>query len=182
MASHGVLVANKIRAIDGDALNRVCVSADDLDNGFVFELLTRSTTTGESEVWTATKSGGTLTNIWMAKSAGPVSTVSGSNEFLGLDSDIRNFYKVAGKMVDCFRPMPGDILTLTSDALGGTKASASYTHVVVTSGTYKLTWATGAVSGLSLAWLSTTTLSIPTGTISDTQQVTAYKFVVSAIA
>jgi hypothetical protein len=180
--SHGVIIANKIRATDSDALNRVAVSADDVDNGFVFELLTRSTTTGESEVWTATKSGGTLTNIWMAKSPGVVSTVSGSNEFLGLDSDIRNFYKIAGKMIDCFRPMVGDIITLTSDALGGTKASASYTHVVVTSGTYKLTWATGAVNGLSLAWLATTTISIPSGTISDVQQVTAYKFAVSAIS
>jgi len=53
--SHGVIVANKIRATDVDALNRVCVSADDIDNGFVFELLTRSATSGESEVWVATK-------------------------------------------------------------------------------------------------------------------------------
>ena len=179
--SHGVIVANKIRATDVDALNRVCVSADDIDNGFVFELLTRSTTTGESEVWVATKSGGTLTNMWMAKSAGPVSTVSGSNEFLGLDSDIRNFYKVAGKMVDCFKPQVSDIITLSADALGtGTGAASAY--AVVTSGTYKLTWAANAVSGLSLKYLATVYNSIPTGTISDTQQVVAYKFAVSAVS
>ena len=179
--SHGVIVANKIRATDVDALNRVCVSADDIDNGFVFELLTRSATTGESEVWVATKSGGTLTNIWMAKSAGPVSTVSGSNEFLGLDSDIRNFYKVAGKMVDCFKPQVGDVITLSADALG-TGSGAASAYAVVTSGTYKLTWSGSAASGLTLKYLATVYNSIPTGTISDTQQVVAYKFTVSAIA
>ena len=89
--SHGVAVLNKVRATDVDALNRVCRSADDIDNGFVFELLTRSATTGESEVWVATKSGGTLTNIWMAYSPEVVEVVSGSNVYKGLDADPRNF-------------------------------------------------------------------------------------------
>ena len=179
--SHGVAVLNKVRATNVDALNRVCRSADDIDNGFVFELLTRSATTGESEVWVATKSGGTLTNIWMAYSPEVVEVVSGSNVYKGLDADPRNFYSIAGEMIDCFRPMIGDVITLSADALG-TGAGAASAYAVVTSGTYKLTWSGSAVSGLTLKYLATVYNSIPTGTISDTQQVVAYKFAVSAVS
>ena len=179
--SHGVVIPNKIRATDADALNRSAVCASDLDNGYVFELLTQSSTTGQGEVWTATQSAGTLVNIWMAYTPEVVTTVSGSNKFRGIDNDARNFYNVAGDLIDCFRPMPGDIIELTSDAFAnGTGAASAY--AVVASGSWKLTWAAAAVSGLSLKYISTTTYSIPSGTISDTQEATIYKFQVTAVS
>jgi hypothetical protein len=184
--SYGVVVPNKIRATDIDALNRVAVCAAAINNGYVFELLTQvssATNAEQGEVWNATQSAGTITNMWMAYSPEITKIVAANGSvYKGLDNDPRNFRSEIGDLIDCFRPMVGDIITITSDSLYGTKASASYTHVVATSGYYQLVWATGAVSGLSLAWISTGTLSIPTGTISDTQQVTAYKFQVVAVS
>jgi hypothetical protein len=180
--SHAICLPNKIAATDIGALNRVAVSADDVDNGWVFELLTRSATAGEGEIWTATKSGGTLTNIWMAYSPEIVTTVSGSNKFKGIDADPLNFYSIAGEMIDVFRPVIGDIITLTADALSTASAAVESAYAVITSGSYKLYWAAGAVSGLTLTYLETTYFSKPTGAISETQRVTAYKFAVSAVA
>ncbi len=177
--SHGLVILNKVAASDIDALNRVAVSADDVDNGYVFELLTRSTTTGESEVWTATASaGGRLTNIWMAYSPEIVEVVSGSNKFKGIDSDPLNFYHVAGEMIDCFKPQIGDIITLTADALTGASQLA---YAKITGADYKLNWSGTAAAGLTLTWLETTYISKPTGLISETQRVTAYKFAVSVV-
>jgi len=180
--THGIIVANKIAASDIDALNRVAVSASDIDNGWVFELLTRSATSGESEVWVATASAGTLTNIWMAYSPEIVTTVSGSNKFKGLDSDPLNFYNIAGDMIDVFRPQVGDIITLTADSLSTASAVVESAYAVVTSGQFKLYWSAAAASGLTLKYLETTYVSKPTGAIGETQRVAAYKFAVSAVA
>jgi hypothetical protein len=180
--THGICVPNKIAASDIDALNRVAVSASDVDNGWVFELLTRSTTSGESEVWVATASAGTLTNIWMAYSPEIVSVVSGSNKFKGIDADPLNFYHVAGDMIDVFRPQIGDIITLTADSLSTASAAAESAYAIVTSGQWKLYWSGSGASGLTLKYLSTTYVSKPTGAISETQRVTAYMFAVSAVA
>ena len=180
--SHGIAILNKVAASDISALNRVAVSASDVDNGWVFELLTRSTTSGESEVWVATASAGTLTNIWMAYSPEIVEVVSGSNKFKGIDSDPLNFYTIAGEMIDCFRPQVGDIITLTADSLSTASAVVESAYAVITSGQFKLYWSASPVSGLTLTYLETTYVSKPTGAISETQRVAAYKFSVSAVA
>lgn len=180
--THAVAVLNKVAAQDVDAYNRTAVSATALDNGWVFELLTKSATTGEGEVWTATQTGGTITNMWMAYSPEIVTVVSGSNKFKGIDNDPRNFYHVIGDMIDAFRPIVGDIITLTDDALAtGSGAASAYATCV--SGNWKLVWAAAAVSGLTLKYLETNYISLPqAGAISETQRITSYKFVVSAVA
>ena len=189
MTDHGIVVLDRVQATDIDSYNRTAISAlSDLDNGNVFQLLTQDTTAadGQKEVWYATApatSSPGLKYLWMAYSPEVVLTVSGSNQFKGIDNNPTNFYNIEGQLIDAVMLQPGDIVTITGDALGGTKASASYTHVVATNGTYQLTWATGAISGLSLAWLKTTTISKPTaGAIAETQHVVAYQFQVSAIA
>jgi len=178
--THAVAVLNKVAAQDIDAYNRTAVSATALDNGWVFELLTKSATTGEGEVWTATQTGGTITNMWMAYSPEIVTLVSGSNKFKGIDNDPRNFYHIVGDMIDAFRPVVGDIITLTADALDSGTPQAYATCV---SGNWKLIWAGSGVNGLTLKYLETTYISLPqAGAISETQRVTAFKFVVSAVA
>jgi hypothetical protein len=78
-----------------------------------------------------------------------------------------------------FKLCIGDIVTISADGLAGTKSSNTY--VVATAGAQKLTWGASAVSGVSLKLLETTYFSIADGSI-GTQRVTAYRFVVEAVA
>jgi hypothetical protein len=183
MTTHAVAVLNKVQATDVDSYNRVARSATALDNGWVMQLATRSSTAGETEVWvgTAPSVSAGLTQLWMAYSPEVVSIVSGSNTFKGIDADPQNFYHIIGDMIDVFKPQIGDIITLTAEAFTtGTGAASAY--AVATSADFKLNWAAGAVSGLSLKYLATTYISKPTGAIGETQRVVAYQFEVSAIA
>lgn len=180
--THAIAVLNKVQATDVDSYNRVARSATALDNGWVMQLATRSSTTGESEVWvgTAPSAVAGLTHLWMAYSPEIVEVVSGSNVYKGIDSDPLNFYHIIGEMIDVFKPQIGDIITLTGDAFTtGTGAASAY--AVATSADFKLNWAAAAVSGLSLKYLATTYVSKPTGAISETQRVVAYIFEVAAI-
>ena len=175
--THAICVPNKIAATDIDALNRVAYSTDDIDNGWVLSLTGRSARAGESEVWIAHHSA-TLTDKWMAYSPEVVSVVSGSNVFKGIDADPLNFYHVAGDMIDIFRPAIGDIITLTADAL---TSSTTNTYVITVSGAYTLAWSGIVAVGLTLKYLETTYVSKPTGAISETQRVAAFKFEVVVV-
>jgi hypothetical protein len=178
--TYGVAVLNKVAATDVDAYNRTAVCATALENGWLVELLTRSSTTGEGEVWVATQSAATLTNIWMVYSPEVVSVVSGSNRFKGIDNDPRNFRHEIGDMIDVFRPVVGDIITLTADALS---SSTVNTYAIIAAGYWEAQWSGSPASGLTLKYLETTYISLPqAGAISETQRVAAYKFVVTAIA
>jgi hypothetical protein len=50
-----ILVQNSVQAMNIDALNRSAIGTDDIDNGNVFYLASKSSTAGEGEVWTATQ-------------------------------------------------------------------------------------------------------------------------------
>jgi hypothetical protein len=159
MSFHGVLIQNAVQALNIDALNRSVVSTQDIDNGSVFRLTGLSTTAGEGEVWVAATPS-SITDLWMAYEPEIVVTVSGTKEYKGINPDVRDFYNITGKVFAAFKPMIGDILTISTDGLGGTKGVNTY--VVATSGTEKLTWGASAVSGLSLKLLETTYISIQT--------------------
>jgi hypothetical protein len=188
--THAVVVLNKVQATDIDSYNRVARSASAIDNGWVMQLASRSSTTGESEVWvgTAPSASAGLTHLWMAYSPEIVETVSGSNVFKGIDSNPRNFYHIIGEMIDVFQPQIGDIITMTADALSTAGAAVASAYAVAVAGDgssddFELNWAaSGAVSGLVLKYLATTYLSIPTGAIAETQRVVAYQFEVVAVA
>ena len=53
--SNAVLVQNAVQAMNIDALNRSAIGTANIDNGNVFYLATKSSTSGEGEVWTATQ-------------------------------------------------------------------------------------------------------------------------------
>jgi hypothetical protein len=182
MATHAILVQNRVAAMTVDSFNRSAIagSAVDIDNGNVFRLDTQSTTSGEAEVWAVTApttSASTLNNLWMAYSPEVVVTVSGNSQYKGLDPDPRNFVNLGGKVFDAFQPQVGDIITLTDPALTGSAESA---YANSSNGVYTLTWgASVTASAFSLKYLATTYVSLATGAI-NTQRVTAYKFQVVA--
>ena len=177
--SHGILVQEKVAALNIDSYNRSVVSASAIDNGNVFNLLTRSVTGSSGcEVWTATQiATGSTVDIWMAYEPEVVLVNSGNSYYKGIDPDPRNFYNVAGTVFSAFKPQIGDILTMTADSLSSSSKAA---YAVATVGTYKLTWGANSIAGLSLRFLSDTYLSIGSGAI-DTQRVAAFKFEVVTI-
>ena len=182
MANYGVVVLNKVAATDIGTLNRsALVSSQDIENGMVMQLASRSSTTGEEEVWVGTvpSSSAGLTHLWMAYSPELSRVVSGSSTYLGLNPDPRQHFNAQGKVFDVFKPQVGDIITLTADAITGDKSTN--THVVATASDFQLNWASAAVSGLSLKLLDTTYISLPDGGI-NTGRVAAYRFECVAIA
>jgi hypothetical protein len=180
--THAIARFDRIQATDFDSLNRVGVSTVDFDNGWVAQLLTQSSTAGQTEVWSATIPSATsgLKNLWMAKSPAVVEIVSGSNTFKNIDRDVQHFYSIAGEFIDFVKLEIGDLVSLTSDAITGSKASNGY--IVATASDYLLNWAASPVSGLTLAYLATKNISKGSGTIGDTQAITAYEFQVTVIA
>jgi len=176
--AYGVVVLDKVQAMNIDALNRTAKSSALIENGMVFALSGKETGEGETEMWTAVQpaTGANLTHLWMAYSPEIVDT---NAQYRGLDPDPRNFAHAIGDPISCFKPQIGDIITLTDDVITGTKSTNTF--VVATNADYQLNWGASAVSGLSLKLLGTTYISIGLGSI-GTQRVTAYQFEVVAIA
>jgi hypothetical protein len=84
-------------------------------------------------------------NIWMAYSPEIVTVVTASGKkYKGIDPDPRDFTNISGDVFDAFKPQVGDIITITSDGITGTKGSNTY--AVATNGQYALAWASSANS------------------------------------
>ena len=178
--AYGIMIPTKIAAKDIDSKNRSAVSAAAYENGSVGNLLTKSATAGESEVWTMTAPvTGALSNLWMVYEPEIVDTVSGSLSFRGIDVDPRNFRNEIGKAFTAFQLSLGDLVELSADAVAGT--ISSNTFVVATNTAQKLTWASAAVSGVSLKLVATKYISIGLGSIGS-QRITSYLFEVVALA
>jgi len=177
--SYGICIPSAVQATNNDALIRNARCASAIENGSVVELLTASSTVGEGEVFVATVSAGTITNMWMVGEPPMTITTNpdGTKEYLGINPDVRDFRNAIGKVFSVFKPQVGDIITLSTDAIGG----SLNTYAVATSGQAKLQWAAGAVSGLSLKLLTTTKIAIGDGTIAQAG-VVAYRFEVVAVA
>ena len=176
--THSILIPESIGAMNVDSLNRSAIySGGTLDNGNVVALLTKSTTSGESEVWTATvPATSSLANLWMVYSGDEI--VITNAQYKGLDPDPRNFFTPAGKVVSVFKPQVGDIILLTADTLAGTKSSNTFINATNSTGGLKLVWgATQTASVLSYQLLDDAKyVNIPDGTIGSTGRVTAYQF------
>lgn len=180
--AHGILVPSNTAAMNVDAWRRNAVSASDVDNGNVVKLTTKSTTSGESEVFTAvvpsTSEG--LTNLWFVYEPAVVVTYSGASAYKGLDPDVRNFYTKAGLVFSVFKPQTSDIITLSADAIAGTYVASGSptTHINATNSTggLKLLWGTSqTASVLSLKLLAVEYFSLADGSI-GTQRITSYQF------
>ena len=179
--AYGIMIPTKIAAKDIDSKNRSVVSAAAYENGSVGQLASKSSTAGESEVWTMTApaTGAGLTNLWMVYEPEIVDLVSGSLSFRGIVVDPRSFRNEIGKVFSAFQLSLGDLVTLSADAVAGT--ISTNTFVVATNAAQKLTWAAAAVSGVSLKLVATNYISIGVGTIGS-QRVTSYLFEVVALA
>jgi hypothetical protein len=184
--AYGVLVQEKVMALNIDSLNRSCYSASSIENGMVFNLLSKVpaatlSSTG-SEVWLATQPlTGSLVNLWMAYEPEVVVTISGTQSFKGIDPDPRNFVVPTGTVFSAFKPQIGDLLLMTADAITGTPSSTN-DWLNATTEDYQLNAATDGLTpgtGLTLKYQATSYISIGTGSI-GTQRVTAYKFEVVA--
>lgn len=178
--AYSVVVINKAMAKDVSSLNRSAECATAMENGFLGSVSVQSTTAGESEVWTFTQPAtATLAAMWMVYSPEISIVVNGTKTYRGLSNDPQDFYIPAGYTFDIFKPQVGDIITVTADALLGSKSTNTY--VVAVNGAWGLTWNSAAINGLSFKLLEETYLSIPDGAI-GTQRVTAYKFECVAVA
>lgn len=175
--AYGLIIPRKIAAKNVDSFNRSGVSASAYENGSVGNFLTKSATAGEGEVWTMTAPAtGALSNLWMVWEPEVVLTDS---KYKGIDPDPRNFVNPIGKIFSAFKLQLGDLITMTADAVTGTKSTNTF--VVATDGAQKLTWASAAVSGVSLKLIEDDYISIGLGSI-GTQRVAAYLFEVRALA
>jgi len=178
MTTHAVLIQNKVMARDVGSLNRSAVAASsiDIDNGNVFQLSGSAADTGYSEVWWVSAPVGsavTLSDLWMAAEPEVVTTVDGDLKYRGLNQDPRKFYNSGCTVFTAYRPMPGDIVTLSADAFTGTTS----TYANASDSIYTLVWGSvTTASSLCFKKLATTYISIGSGAI-DNQRVTAYKMV-----
>jgi hypothetical protein len=178
MTTHAVLIPQSLFATNVDSLNRSAIyPGGTLDNGFIVALLSKSTTAGESEVWTATvPATGSLTQLWMVYSGDEIPTTD--SKYKGLDPDPRSFFIAANKVVSVYKPQVGDIVRLTAEAVAGTKGSNTFINATDTTGGLQLYWgATKTSSVLSYQLLNDSQyINIPSGAIGDTQRITAYEF------
>lgn len=182
--AHGLVNQTLVQGLNVDANWRSAIGSADLDSGNLVVLGSLSTTAGESEVWTATRpESGTLVGTWMVADPEVVITyggVAGTSAYSGLDPDPRSFYVKSGRTFRVLGLAVRDIIELSADAIAtGTGAGSAF--AVVTAATYKLTWASAAVTGLSLKLIGTSYVSLATGAIGETQRQTMYKFEVVAI-
>ena len=178
MTTHAVLVPNMIAAMNIDSLNRSAQSASDVDNGNIVILTSR--VSGQPEVFTAVvpSTANGLTGVWIAYDPEIVLTAA---KYKGIDPDPRNYYNEIGKTFSVFKPQIGDIITLTAEALAGSKDANTFANATDTTGGLKPLWgATQTASVFSLKLLATTYISIADGSIGN-QRVTAYQFEVVGI-
>ena len=167
MATHTVLIPNKTVAKDVDAYVRPAICASALDNGSVFQLLTKSGTTGESEVWNATApTSSSAANVWMAGEPElPFATV-GTNRYNTLGT-IRDFYNSACAVFTAFKPQKGDIITMTPEAFDSSTTAA---YAITVTGAFTLEWnATAPSSGFGLKYLGSKYIPFTDGSISGSR-------------
>lgn len=144
--AYGLIVPRKIAAQNIDSLNRSAVSASAYENGFVGYFSGKSSTAGEEEVWTmVAPATAHLYDLWMCYEPELVITDS---KYKNINPDPRDFIVAIGDVFSVFKPQVGDLISMSSDALAGTQSTNTY--VVATDGAQALTWASAAVSGLSL--------------------------------
>lgn len=182
MANHAVVVLNQVQATNIDALIRNFKAGADLDNGNVFISSTPlGTSADEMEVFNVVQPvTGSLSGLWMAYTPEIVTVTSASGkQYRGLSPDPRDFYNTSGDVFNGFKPVVGDIITITSDGISGTISTNTY--AVAANGAYKLAWNSAAISGLSLKLMETTYVSIADGSIGGVNgRQTAYRFEVVA--
>jgi len=167
--AYGVINPVAVMATNVDSLNRSCISAGIVEQGFPVGLLTMSTTAGEAELWTATTPAtGTLDRVWMVYDPELVWTGS----YRGLNPDVRDFTIAIGNTFSVFKPVENDLILMSVDAFTG--AIGGNTFANATNAQTQFVWgATQSKDCISLKLRATKYFSIGTGAM-DNQRFTAY--------
>lgn len=180
--AYGVVQLLQVAAENIDAGIKTFISSDNIENGSIFTL--GAAVSGQEDEFAAVKpaTANLAKQFYMAVSPIRVVTTINGQKFYDLVNDPRAFINVAGEPIDGAMLKVGDVVRLSTDALAGSYVGSGSvtTHVVATDGAYKLTWATAAISGLSLKHIRTSYISVPNSI--GSQRVTAYDFVVDAVA
>jgi hypothetical protein len=180
--AYGVMIPLAVAAKDVDSYNKTFIGSADIENGSVFTL--GALVSGQEDEFAAVQpaTANLAKQFYMAASAiRPVTTING-NYFYDMVQDPRAFINLTRQPIDGIALKLGDEVLLSADALAGSYVGSGSvtTHVVATDGAYKLTWATAAINGLSLKHVATSYISI--GDALGSQRVTAYRFIVEAVA
>lgn len=179
MAYHTVTNLASVAAQNVIAYNSDFVSASPLDNGNICNLLTKSSTTGQGEVWNATSvTTASPTGVFMVDSPVLPFVVTASGEKINGLGTARDFYTLAGEIGVARRLQLGDIVVVSAEALDSS-TTAAYAIADAT-GNFKLKWSAVTVSGFYMTYLKTTYISVPDGTI-GTGRVPAFEFRVDHI-
>lgn len=175
MTDHTVLVANKIAATNIDSLVRPVISSSALDNGMVFNLLAKDTVSTNGEVWVATiPATGSLVELWMAMEPELPFATAGTKVYNGLGT-VKDFYTAASTVLTAFKPVKGDIITVTSEAfVSGTVPTAGQYAYAVDSSWLLTAGASPAADALSFRYLGTQKIPMADGSIGS-QYITGYQ-------
>ena len=179
MTNHAVLIPSKVAAKDIDAFVRPAISASALDNGNIFTLPQKTGVSGEGEVWLAASIPTAYTGatsgcvVWMAGEPELPFATAGDNVYRGL-GNIQDFYISACTVFTAFKPMVGDIITVTADALDSS-TTAAYA-IASDTGNYKLLWSASVANGFTLRYLKTTYIPQANGSAIGGGRITAYQF------
>jgi len=175
MTYHAVTNLASVAAQDVNAYSSNFVSASNLDNGFVCQLLTVSA----SEVFTATSpSSASPTGVFMVDTPVLPFLVNGAGEKVNGLGTARDFYTIAGETGVARRLQLGDVFEVSAEALD---SSTTATYAIADdSGNFKLKWSAVTVSGFYAKYLATKYISLPDGSI-GTGRVTTYQFRVEHI-
>lgn len=148
-----VLIQTQVAAMNIDSLNSDAISATDLNNGAVVARGALSSEAGKHELFTVAAPEAVGTNLWMVYSPEVVDIKSGNNIYRGLSEDPREFTNIAGRPLNIFKPMVGDLITVTADAFSTSVGSNAFANQVAES--TKLTPAAEVGEGLAFKVLST---------------------------
>jgi hypothetical protein len=171
--THTVVIPSKTMAKDVDALLRPVVAQQNMDNGYVFSLLSKSTGSA-IECWIPTvPTTGSLSGLWMALEPEVPKIYSGTNAFAGLGT-IQDFYTSASQVFTAFHPMVGDLITVTADAFTSGTAPTAGQYAVAVNGAFTLTAQGTTGAGQSWALRQITYIPFANGSIGSAN-LTAYQ-------
>jgi hypothetical protein len=170
--SYGVMIPTALAATNVDAWNRSCIAYTGegaFENGGIVALTAKSTTAGQSELWSAyIPVTATLPYVWMVYDPELVWTGS----YRGLDPDVRNYYVAEGRTFSAFLPQVHDLVLMDADCFTGAKGANTFANA--TNGSPQIVWGMSQSSTcFAMKYIATQYISIGTGAI-DSQRVDAY--------
>lgn len=117
--ANGVIIESRISATNDDALNRFCVSVNDVAGGALIAL-TAPTKQGD-ENWVATTPvAGALSDLWIAYNPSERLTEVNGKMFAGLSADPRDYVNIKNRPFSAFKPVKGNQIVITADCIDST--------------------------------------------------------------